>query len=50
MLLEGVKQLSDAQAGRLLKSLEENSEVGAAIGVPARVRSLVARLAGANAS
>lgn len=50
MLLEGVKQMSDAQAGRLLKSLEENSEVGAAIGVPARVRSLVARLAGANAS
>lgn len=37
------KQVSTSQAGRLLRALEENSEVSDAGGVPEQIRALVAR-------
>jgi hypothetical protein len=44
LLMKGAKTLTTAQAGRLLKSIDDNSEVGDAIGVPEQIRALITRL------
>ena len=44
VFLKGAKALTTAQAGRLLKAIDENSEVGNAIGVPEQIRTLISRL------
>jgi hypothetical protein len=43
-LLASVRQLSTSQAGRLLRSIDENSQVGGAIGVSEQIKALVTRL------
>lgn len=47
-LLNGATSLSTAQAGKLLKAIEENSEVGLAKGVPDQIRELVSRTAASS--
>jgi hypothetical protein len=43
-LLERVPQLNASQVARLVRAIDENSQVGETFGVPARIRSLVARV------
>lgn len=43
-LLERVPRLNTSQVARLVRAIDENSQVGEAFGVPARIRSLVARV------
>lgn len=42
-LLEHAHKISISQAGRLIQSVEENAQVGGAIGVPERIKELVSR-------
>jgi hypothetical protein len=43
-LLERVPRLNASQVARLVRVIDENSQVGEAFGVPARIRNLVARV------
>lgn len=48
-LLATAPVLSETQAGRLLRAIDENSEIGNAISVPEQIRDLISRVGPASA-
>lgn len=43
-ILEKIPRINASQVARLVRAIDDNSEVGKAFGVPARIRSLLARV------